>query len=100
MLKDFKEYMKFLESCCLQHPENYNVDEIVSVDEWTISENDGPSGGAIFKFKDGTWGAMEESQDYTGHGCQCNSSFAIFDNKKDAIRLGLSTEVKERLGYK
>lgn len=67
-LSDFKEYMTFLQGCCLKHPIDYEVSKIIAVDSWVQSIPDEASGGAIFKLDDDRWGAMEESQDYTGHG--------------------------------
>jgi len=65
---EFKEEMKFLEGCCLNHPADYKIDEIESVKHWVQSVPDEEAGYALFRLKDGRWGAMEESQDYTGHG--------------------------------
>lgn len=67
-LDRFKEEMDFLQSCCLKHPVDYKVSEIESVDKWVQSVPDEETGYALFKLKDGRYGAMEESQDYTGHG--------------------------------
>jgi hypothetical protein len=67
-LEDFKAEMTYLQGCCLTHPEDYQVDKIVHCESWIQSIPDEDSGGAIFRLDDGRWGAMEESQDYTGHG--------------------------------
>ena len=95
-----KNYLRSLERCCLKHRQNYAIDEIVSVEAWIESENDGPAGGALFNTASGKFGAMEESQDYTGHGCQCSSQLEIFETREEAIRLGLTPQVRERLNLK
>lgn len=68
LLKQFKDYWEFLEGCCLQHPKDFHLDNIEEVLHWEQSEGDGPPGGAIVRLKDGKFLAMEEWQDYTGHG--------------------------------
>ena len=64
---DFKAYAHFLESCCF-HETDWPIDNIDVVFAWIESENDGPAGGALVRFKDGRYGTFTESQDYTGHG--------------------------------
>lgn len=66
-LEGFKNHLKYLEGCCLQHPVDYQVEEIESVEAFEPAPQDG-SGAALFKLKDGRYGAMNECQDYTGHG--------------------------------
>lgn len=67
-LDAFKKEMEYLEGCCLTHPEDYKVDQIEHVENWVQSVPDEETGYALFRLKDGRWGAMNESQDYTGHG--------------------------------
>jgi hypothetical protein len=88
-LDAFRSEMESLERCCLKHPVDYKVGEIESVKYWVPSEPDGETGYALFRLKDGRWGAMEESQDYTGHGWQCGSSVEFYATEEEAIRLGI-----------
>lgn len=67
-IKEFKEELKFLSGCCLTHPADYTPDDVEHVEAWVQSENDGPSGYALFRYKGGKWATLNESQDYTGHG--------------------------------
>ena len=99
-LKPFIMWLTFLEGCCLNHPVNYATDQIKIVEVWCKSENAGPSGGGIFLLADGRWGALEESQNYTGHGCQCCSNVVFYDTREEAIRLGLTPDLAGRLGLK
>ena len=68
LLKEFKELLKFLETCCLQHPKDFNLDNVVEVLHWEQSVPDEEPGGAIARMSDGKFMALEESQDYSGHG--------------------------------
>jgi len=67
-LAAFKKELEFLSSCCLEHPQDYKHDMVESVELWVPSVPDEETGYALFRLKDGRWGALEESQDYTGHG--------------------------------
>jgi len=99
-LEDFKNEVEFLEGCCLAHPSEYAeqdfITKIVQVEAWIQSENEGPSGFALFRLDDGKWATLEESQDYTGHGI-CHSEVNVFTSRDDAIRLGLGEERCSRL---
>lgn len=97
-LEDFKIEMDRLQGCCLKHPEDYQVDQIVHVEYWVESIPDEATGYAIFRLKDGRWGSMDESQDYTGHGCQCGSNVSFHPTKEDAIRLGIGEDGCRILG--
>lgn len=68
MLQDFKNYVRFLATCCLVHPQDFNYENIEEVIKWEESVPDEATGYALFRMSDGTWGTLEESQDYSGHG--------------------------------
>ncbi len=67
MLSEFKEHLKFLEGCCLEHPGDFAVDRVSEVIAFVPAPND-ESGAALFKTLDGLYGVLNEWQDYTGHG--------------------------------
>ena len=43
----------------------------------------------VARLKNGRYGLLAESEDYTGHGCQCNSSTTAYDSLHDLLRLGV-----------
>lgn len=67
IIEEFKEHWQMLQGCCLQHPKDFQLDSIVEVIHWVPAPQD-DYGGAICRLSDGTFLAMEEWQDYTGHG--------------------------------
>ena len=88
-------------SGCGEHALGFSPEEVAEV-LWAIW--DGYDAGSfeysgsddrtvsLCRLKDGRFGVLEESEDYTGHGCMCSGSADIFDNLEDALRLGISTE--------
>ena len=66
MIDALKDHLKYLAGCCLQHPGEYDTD-IEEVISFYPAPQDG-SGGALWRKSDGTYGVLNESQDYTGHG--------------------------------
>jgi hypothetical protein len=68
LLEDFKEHLKYLESRCLKHPQDFNLDNVVEVLHWDNDGSDEPSEAAIARMSDNKFLAFEGSEDYTGHG--------------------------------
>lgn len=66
-LTEFRDTVKFLNTCCLQHPGGLNPEEIERVIKWS-----GPSGDSteygLFQLKTKAFGVLVDSSDYTGHG--------------------------------
>ena len=62
---EFLKELTFLKKCCW---EGADLSSTVQVLHWKRSVPDGEAGGAIVKLLNGKYGAMMESQDYTGHG--------------------------------
>ena len=66
-LEEFKKTLKELEGCCLAHPQDFAVDDVVEVVEWS-----GPSGDSteygLYKTAAGRFGVVIDYSDYTGHG--------------------------------
>lgn len=44
------------------------MDKVAAVEAWVKSVPDEAVGYALFQLIDGSWGTLDESQDYTGHG--------------------------------
>jgi hypothetical protein len=72
----------------------HDIRFIVAADE---GENDGKSWLAVVALKDGRYGMIDASCDYTGWDCRCWGSSAIATSLADIIRYGLSAEKRERL---
>lgn len=98
-LADFCENLNSLNRCCLRHGSVQDPQDVARVIKWSGPSSDSTEYG-IFQLKTGAFGVLVESSDYTGHGCQCNSDVSIHDTLEDAIRLGLGSDGKEKLGYK
>lgn len=94
----FRQFTQGIQSCCLTLPEEGILDHVENVEAWLESENEGAEGGALARLNDGRWLTLVESQDYTGHGCQCSGSMSIWPSREEAIRMGLTEEVRLRLG--
>jgi hypothetical protein len=45
---------------------------------------------AVGQLRDGRWFAAEQSEDTTGHGCQCSGVLGFYSTEEEAVRLGLS----------
>jgi hypothetical protein len=67
-LQVFKDYWKRLETCCFQHPKDFDLDNVVEVLHWEQSIPDGEHGLAVARMKDSRFAVFSEWQDYTGHG--------------------------------
>lgn len=73
-------------------PEN-----ISKVHAFYEGENDSESWGALVEMKDGRFVAMEAWCDYTGWGCQDGGSLSVALNKRDALMLGFSEDMRKKL---
>lgn len=67
-LEQFKQELGRLQGCCMTHPQDYQADLVADVEHWVPSVPDEETGYALFTLKDGRFGTLTESQDYTGHG--------------------------------
>ena len=50
---------------------------------------------AIGKLEDGRYLVVMESEDSSGHGCQCSGSSSVHATFEEAMRLGLSQEQRD-----
>lgn len=66
-LLEFREHIKFLNTCCLTHGAVQNPEDVERVIRWS-----GPSGDSteygIFQLRTKAFAVLVESSDYTGHG--------------------------------
>jgi len=63
----------------------------------TYAEETDRSGLVMFWTDDQKVAVFEDSEDYTGHGCQCHSILNIFDTLEEALVLGLTEEEAQQL---
>jgi len=75
-MSDLEEMFKDLESCCLHNP-LWRPDDVQRVIKWHGDRQTGPDSSSIVIVRLKTppiFGLLVQSEDYTGHGCQCNSA--------------------------
>lgn len=101
--KDVEREFGSLLGCCLHSPAwtPVDVDYVLcavqrqSGGSWSDMPSDGKSVGSesesylVAVLKDGFLGLLAESEDYTGHGCQCSSSASSYGNADDLLQLGI-----------
>jgi hypothetical protein len=96
-----------LQDCCLHSPvwTPVDVDKVLcsvhdADGEWRDSTPPADRWGAwktgtestsytVVRLKDGRFGLLSESEDYTGHGCQCTAATNVYDSVNDLVRLGV-----------
>lgn len=105
---DVEQMFGYLQGCCLHAPVWTPVDiteVLCSVwngdgsGGWTDSGVPGEYGSwkdstesssyTVVRLKDGRYGLLSESEDYTGHGCQCDAATNVYDSLDDLLRLGV-----------
>lgn len=106
--KDLKVMFGSLQGCCLHNPVWTPVDaaEVLC----SVWNGDGSGGWAdckvpaeygnwkdysdstsytVARLKDGRYGLLSESEDYTGHGCQCSAATNVYASVDELLRLGI-----------
>lgn len=68
LVEEVKEYVAFLEGCCLGHPKDFKSGDIHNVFYFRESVNDGLHGVVLARLKNMKFLVVTDSQDYTGHG--------------------------------
>ena len=103
LLDECREYWKSISYCgCYSSAIKSILDKATDCLYFVASIPDEDAGAAILNTPDGFY-AIEESQDYTGHGCQCGSAIGNieegpFSTLEDCIRLGLGVATRAILG--
>jgi hypothetical protein len=104
-----QDYFEYLLTCCLHDPQ-WTPDEVASIvgwysneglsSRWIAGESEGGSEVevlVIVRLKDGSWGVLESSEDYTGHGCQCGSRTSRHDTWEDLRLNGIDQATRAQL---
>lgn len=100
-IEDLRATYESLKGCCL-HDLQWAPDDVTEAlctvwigedtgSEWQAGEktcNDSSS-YTVVRLADGRHGLLEESEDYTGHGCQCGSSTAVYGSLDELLRMGI-----------
>lgn len=93
---DLTETFNMLEGCCLHEPQ-WRPEEVEKVlaafwsgyEGWQPLEDyklssDSQSAIAV-KLADGSYGLLTEGEDYTGHGCRCDSFTGRYQTVQDLL---------------
>ena len=103
-VKDLESAFSDLARCCLHSPAwtPVDVDQVLcsacrSYPGWRDSETYDIGGSdseseTVVRLKDGRYGLLSESSDYTGHGCQCGASATAFATADELLKLGVVDE--------
>lgn len=100
-LEALPDLFQYVTGCCLHNP-LWGPEDAVEVLGWTWNgEYDGGNGtgpkrawnesgqDVIVRLRDGAYGYFNESEDYTGHGCQCGSFAGKYPTLEDLWRDGV-----------
>lgn len=78
-MSDLRDMFQELLGCCLHEPQ-WTPDDVHGIIAWNGDRQTGPESSSIIivslKKPDGPrdgYGLLTQSEDYTGHGCQCGS---------------------------
>lgn len=105
-ISDLSADFASLLNCCLHNPvwtpqEVSRILFIVNDESRNYSTTgkarwaEGPKSGTesesitVVQLLDGGYGVFEESEDYTGHGCQCSSRTSRHDTLTDLLSMGI-----------
>lgn len=98
--EDLREVYDGLAACCL-HERLWSPDDVAEVLAmvWCGDESGGWQEGTkqstestaytAVKLADGRFGLLSDSEDYTGHGCQCTSSTAVYGSLDELLAMGV-----------
>ena len=100
-IEDLRSTYDSLAACCLHDPQ-WSPDDVTEVvamvwegddtggmwkpGEKTCSESESYT---VVRLKDGRYGLLAEGEDYTGHGCQCSSSTAVYGSLDELLTMGV-----------
>lgn len=100
-IDDLRGTYESLASCCLHNPE-WSPDDVTEVlctvwsgedtgSEWRTGEKTCTESASytVVKLTGGRFGLLAESEDYTGHGCQCGSTTAVYLASSGLLIMGV-----------
>lgn len=104
-LKELEEHFRNLRACCLHDPQWTPVEaaEVLFAvqrdpyggDQWENGYHGGSDTSVVVgvRLRDGSYGLLSSSEDYTGHGCRCGSYTGRYVDFKDLVKNGLLPEL-------
>ncbi len=103
-LDDLKQMFEDVERCCLHDPV-WRPDDVDTIVKWYGDHETGSesSSQVLVRLKNKDrwsreWGYFEQSEDYTGHGCQCGS-YTARDSRLGGLLSGVDDwKLTELLG--
>lgn len=108
-ISELAETYEMLEACCLHEPQwrMEDVDTFLcgvwgdSYSGWADTPKQGSDCSSVWvtRLKDGTYGLLCESEDYTGHGCMCNS-YTVRCQTLSGLLTHLSDEERHAVVYR
>ena len=99
-LDDLRNTYRELAECCLHQPA-WSPDDVAVVlaAVWDGDTSAGWERGpkqstestayTVVRLKDGRYGLLADSEDLTGHGCQCDSSALAYGSLDELLRMGI-----------
>jgi len=76
--------------CSVQDSDGTWTDSTAPEGEWGSWKNGTDSSSyTVVRLKGGRYGLLSESEDYTGHGCQCDAATNAYESLSDLLRLGV-----------
>ena len=75
LVQRLTENVEYVRGCCLDKDAKFSVSDVLAL--YTVNDGAGHSESetvCVFVDADGRYSLFEQSEDYTGHGCQCFSS--------------------------
>ncbi len=105
-LKDLEQMFIDLRRCCLHEPIWTPVDcRKVVAHVWSGEYEGGWVTGSpgsktcsesrsftVVQFHNGEYGLLYESEDYTGHGCQCDAGTSAYKTLDELLRYGVDSD--------
>lgn len=103
-VKELESAFGELARCCLHSPAwtPADVDRVLCsvcrhYPDWGDSKSYDIGGSdseseTVVRLKDGRYGLLSESSDYTGHGCSCGASAGAYDTVDELLKLGVVDE--------
>jgi hypothetical protein len=97
-VEQFVEYVNDLAQCCLRDKLGFDPRDAAEVifsgrDQGDYAEG---SSAAIARMNDGSFVAVLDWEDTSGHGCQCGATAGVWPNLGQAVVMGLDEEWRTR----
>ena len=77
--------------CSVQNPDYENWEDSIVPESPGGDWKDGADSSSytVVRLHDGRYGLLAESEDYTGHGCQCDAAASIYGSLDELLKMGI-----------